>query len=245
MAESFKARLRHAANRLLHPLGLHLARRERAFEMDDVLVGAARRRIEIATWIDVGASDGSWSLRARRHFPHARFLLFEPLAERQPALAQLAQRFGFTPVAAAAGAAPGMLEFLVDPALDGSGVAAPGVTGATRAVPVETVDRMVTAHQLAGPYALKLDTHGHEIAVLEGAADVLARCSLLIIEAYNFPLTPTSLRFHELCAWLDAAGFRCCDLADPMRRPGDGALWQMDLAFAPATSPLFSSNRYR
>ena len=33
-------------------------------------------------------------------------------------------------------------------------------------------------------------------------------------------------------------------LADPMRRPGDGALWQMDLAFAPAGSPLFASNRY-
>jgi hypothetical protein len=29
-----------------------------------------------------------------------------------------------------------------------------------------------------------------------------------------------------------------------MRRPTDGALWQMDLAFAPATSPLFASNRY-
>jgi hypothetical protein len=29
-----------------------------------------------------------------------------------------------------------------------------------------------------------------------------------------------------------------------MRRAGDGALWQMDLAFAPMNSLLFASNRY-
>jgi hypothetical protein len=78
----------------------------------------------------------------------------------------------------------------------------------------------------------------------EGAGDLLDRTELLVIESYNFQLTPGCLRFHELCAWLEARGFRCCDLADPMRRPRDGALWQVDLAFAPATSPLFSSNRY-
>ena len=212
--------------------------------MNDLLAHAARRGLAINTWIDVGASDGSWSLLARRHFPQSRFLLFEPLAERQPALAALERRLGFLPLAAAAGAAPGTIAFAVDPALDGSGVAAPGTAAPTRTVPVETVDRAVTARLLAGPYGLKLDTHGHEIPVLEGAAAVLAHTALLVIEAYNFTLAPGCLRFHELCAWLEAAGFRCCDLADPMRRPGDGALWQMDLAFAPVSSPLFASNRY-
>lgn len=243
MAESLKSRLRHTANRLLHPLGLHLARRERAFEMDGLLARAASRSVTVATWIDVGASDGSWSLRAQRHFPTSRFLLFEPLAERQAALAVLSRRHGFHIAPAAAGAKPGTLDFSIDAALDGSGVAAPG-TAATRPVPVETIDRVVAQHALPAPFGLKLDTHGHEIPVLTGATAILAQASLLVIEAYNFPLTPTTLRFHELCAWLEARGFRCCDLADPMRRPGDGALWQMDLAFAPATSPLFASNCY-
>jgi hypothetical protein len=82
------------------------------------------------------------------------------------------------------------------------------------------------------------------VPVLEGASAVLQRTELLIIEAYNFTLTPGCLRFHELCAWLESRGFRCCDLADPMRRPADGALWQMDLAFAPSSSPLFGNNHY-
>jgi FkbM family methyltransferase len=243
MPESLKSRVRHAANRLLHPLGLHLARRDRAFEMDGLLARAAARGVTVGTWIDVGASDGSWSLQAKKYFPTARFLLFEPLDERQASLAALQRRHGFTIVAVAAGASPGTIAFAVDPALDGSGVAGPGAT-VTRSVAVETIDRTVAAHALPAPFALKLDTHGHEIPVLTGASAVLAQASLLVIEAYNFRLTPGTLRFHELCGWLETRGFRCCDLADPMRRPRDGALWQMDLAFAPAGSPLFASDTY-
>ena len=243
MAESFKSRARRSANWLLHPLGLHLVRRDRAFEMDGLLARAAGRGTKVGTWIDVGASDGSWSLGAQKHFPTSRFLLFEPLAERRAVLAALERSHGFTLAVVAAGASPGTIAFAVDPALDGSGVAAPGAP-AVRTVPVDTIERTVSAHGLPAPYGIKLDTHGHEIAVLTGASAVLAQASYLIIEAYNFPLTPDTLRFHELCAWLEARGFRCCDLADPMRRPRDGTFWQVDLAFAPANSPIFSSNNY-
>lgn len=238
-----RSRLQRLANAALAPAGLHLMRRDRAFEMDGLLARAAGRTSSPATVIDVGASDGVWSLRARRHFPRAHFLLFEPLAERQAALAKLKSIHGFDFIAAAAGARPGNISFKVDPALDGSGVAAPGEPG-TRTVPVETIDTAVAARGLAGPYCLKLDTHGHEIPVLEGATVALQQTQLLIIEAYNFQLTPDCLRFHELCAWLEVRGFRCCDLADPMRRPRDGVLWQMDLAFAPASSPLFAHSSY-
>jgi FkbM family methyltransferase len=243
MAESWNQRLQRGANRLLNPLGLHLVRRERAFEMNSVLSRAAARHTNIGTWIDIGASDGSWSISAQRHFPRAQFLLFEPLAERQAALKQLQQRRGFHIVAAAAGAAPGTIDFAIDLNLDGSGIAAPGAT-ATRSVPVESIDRAVSARRLPPPYGLKLDTHGFEVPVLNGAVEVLQSAALLIIETYNFSLVPGCLRFHELCAHLESHGFRCCDLADPMRRPKDGSFWQMDLAFARTDSPLFSSHTY-
>ncbi len=244
MAETFRARLQQIANTLLAPTGLHLERRNRVFDMDGLLARARARGAALASIIDVGASDGVWSLRARRYFPHANFLLFEPLAERRKALQDLCKKhraFDFVP--AAAGAAAGTVEFAIDPGLDGSGVAGPD-KAATRPVPLETIDAAVAARNLPGPYGLKLDTHGYEVPVLAGATQVLTRTELLIIEAYNFKLTPDCLRFHELCAWLEARGFRCCDLADPMRRPSDGVLWQADLAFAPATSLLFTSSRY-
>ncbi|MCW5549966.1 MAG: FkbM family methyltransferase [Opitutaceae bacterium] len=244
MAETLRSRVQQTVNRLLHPLGLHLARRDRVFNMSGLLTRAKLRGLAPATVIDVGASDGIWSLRARRHFPAAQFLLFEPLAERQPALQQLQKRHGFAIEPAVAGAAAGQAAFNVDPALDGSGVATAGTAG-TRTVPQTTVDHAVDARNLRGPYMLKLDTHGYEIPVLDGATRVIAETELLIIEAYNFTLTPDCLRFHELCAWLESRGFRCCDLADPMRRPGDGVLWQMDLAFAPKDHPMFATNGYR
>jgi FkbM family methyltransferase len=242
MAESTKARIRHATNALLHPLGLHLSRAERAFEMDGLVGRAAARGTNIGTWIDVGASDGSWSLRAQAHFPKACFLLFEPLAERQPGLESLRGRHGFDIVAAAAGAKSGSVDFAIDPDLDGSGIAVADSTK-TRSVPMETIDRAIAARALPGPYGLKLDTHGYELEVLAGASHALEHASLLVIEAYNFTLRPGSLRFHELCAWLEQRGFRCCDLADPMRRR-DGVLWQVDLAFVPSKSPLFKSDSY-
>ena len=243
MAETFRSRLQQVVNTVLAPLGVQLARRDRVFDMDGLLARAAARGFAPATVIDVGASNGIWSLRARRHFPAAKFLLFEPLAERHAALEKLRARHGFDFVPAAAGAQAGTVAFAIDPALDGSGVAAPG-DAAARVVPQETVDAAVAARGLPGPYCLKLDTHGYEISVLAGATSTLAQAQLLIIEAYNFQLTPGCLRFPELCAWLEARGFRCCDLADPMRRPHDGVFWQMDLAFVPATSPLFAANRY-
>jgi hypothetical protein len=107
-----------------------------------------------------------------------------------------------------------------------------------------TVDAEVAQRQLPAPYFLKLDTHGFEIPILEGATETLRQTELLIIEAYNFNLTRTSLRFHELCAWMEERGFRTCDLLEPLRRPGDGLLWQMDLVFLRKDHPAFARESY-
>jgi hypothetical protein len=123
MAESLRARLQKAANALLRPAGLHLARADRVFDMPGLLARAAARGHRPGTIIDVGASDGIWSLRAHKYFPASQFLLFEPLQERQATLDRLRQQHGFHIAASAAGARSGTVSFAIDPALDGSGVA--------------------------------------------------------------------------------------------------------------------------
>ena len=111
-------------------------------------------------------------------------------------------------------------------------------------VPVRRLDGLAAELGLAGPYAIKLDTHGYEIPILEGAGALLAQSALLVIECYNFRVAPQALLAHEMCAWLEARGFRCIDLCDPLHRARDGALWQMDLFFAPAASAAFQSDAY-
>ena len=214
--------------------------------MDAALRRAGARLPRVGTVIDVGAAAGRWTQRARPHFPDARFLLIEPLRERVAELEALRtadSRIDF--VSAVAGREPGETTFNVTDDLDGSGVAdSPGE--ASRTVKVTTIDGEVTRRQLPGPYFIKLDTHGYEVPILEGAMGVLCHTSLLMIEAYNFQLTDGCLRFPQLCTWLEKPfGFLPCDAVEPIRRPGDLVLWQMDIVFARMDAPFFSRKTYQ
>jgi len=210
--------------------------------------GALRRLAGagIRTVVDVGASNGRWSLAARRHFPGASFLLVEAQAEAHgAALERLRRRWPEVDlVLAAAGDRVGAVTFDARDPLGGVAGAAPGDPG-SRTVPMTTLDAELDRRSLAGPYLLKLDTHGFEIPILEGARRTLPQARALVIEAYNFRVSGTALRFHELSAWLEQRGFRCADLVDVLHRPRDGALWQMDLVFVPVGAPEFGSEEYR
>lgn len=202
------------------------------------LARAAGRGTPVSTVIDVGASDGRWSMMAATVFPNARFLLVEAQSTHAAALRELASRdHRFTTALVAAGPRDGTIHF--DASDPFGGVASEQPTGpADVLVPVRTLDRLVAEHNLAGPFLVKLDTHGFETAILGGASATLCRASLLVIEVYNFTLVPGDpgcLRFHELCVWLENRGFRCVDICEVSRRAGDQVLWQMDMLFEPAS----------
>lgn len=107
-----------------------------------------------------------------------------------------------------------------------------------------SVDSEVEKRNLKPPYLLKLDTHGFEVPILEGARKTLASASLVIIEAYNYQLNPDSLKFYELCDYMDKLGFGVVEIADPLLRKYDHSFWQMDIFFIPKASPSFSYNSY-
>ena len=244
---SFRNAILSSLNRLFALRGMELRSRVR-IESDCSMEAALRRsgaRLpKIGTVIDVGAAAGKWTRLARPHFPEAQFFLIEPLRERGPELEALrAQDRRVDFVSAVAGAKAGEATFNVTDDLDGSGVAdAPG--SASRTVAVTTIDREVAARNLPAPYFIKLDTHGYEVPILEGARATLAQTALLMIEVYNFQLTADCLRFPQLCARMEEFGFLPCDLIEPARRPVDLALWQMDLLFARADAPIFSRKTY-
>lgn len=115
---------------------------------------------------------------------------------------------------------------------------------ASTVVPSITIDYLCQQKKLKPPYFLKLDTHGFEIPIFEGAKETLRQTNLIVVEVYNFNLTDDSLRFPQLCQYLEDKGFQCIDMCDPMFREKDGAFWQMDLFFIPKSHPVFQDNSW-
>lgn len=233
-------------NAILSPFGVKIARASNdSFDMPSAIKRIADHDIDIRSIIDIGASNGNWSLEAMNAFPDASFVALEPLKERQESLRALKKKHpNFDYILCVAGEKDGGQTTLnVSDDLDGSTVG--GYGGEPRIVPVKTLDAIVKEKRLEGPYLIKFDTHGFEIPILNGAKETLAKTNIIVMEVYNFKITEHALRFHEICFQMEKLGFRCCDLANPMLRLHDKVFWQIDLFFARTDSKIFSYGEYK
>jgi len=98
-------------------------------------------------------------------------------------------------ILAAAGDAKGEIYF--DDRDPFGGVASKEQTAwASTCVPVTTIDSEIRERKLSRPFLIKLDTHGFEIPIIEGAAETLAMATLLVVEVYNFRILDNSLLFY-------------------------------------------------
>ena len=202
----------------------------------------------MASIIDVGASNGQWSLVARHFWPQARVHLVEALAHWQQALIEVCgQQTGFSHVLAAAGSEDaGELSFGNVSDTDDPYAGAVGVAGQAGSwqVPQVTLAGEAKRAGLKPPYLIKLDTGGFELPILAGAAPLLPDTSLAVIEVYNFHTNPHGVLFHEICQLMSEKGFRTVDLSDPLWRSHDNSLWQFDLFFVRADRPEFKFSGY-
>jgi hypothetical protein len=111
-------------------------------------------------------------------------------------------------------------------------------------VPVVSIDSEISKRDLKPPYLIKLDTHGFEVPILEGAKQALCQAELIIIETYNFRLTNKSLKYYEMCAYMEELGFSSIEIVDPILRKLDFSFWQMDIFFVPSKKNEFTKNHY-
>ena len=234
------------ANSFLKHFGAQIVRNtQREFKMASAVQRIRKHDIPINSIIDIGASNGKWSVEMTRIFPEALFLAIEPLIERKRELEKVKNTYSnFDYVLCVAGEKDGQeVTLAVSDDLDGSTVG--GVTEKFRKIPVRTIDSIIAEKKLEGPFLLKLDTHGYEIPILSGARNTLMETNVVIMEVYNFKISEHTMRFHEMCLYMEELGFRCYDMADPMLRLYDGAFWQMDIFFCRDNSKIFSHLQYR
>jgi FkbM family methyltransferase len=217
----------------------------KATSLDSALARTVTRRTHINTVIDIGASNGCWSKRLRKYYPRAFCLLVEANPYHRNALSQFrANHANLDIVLAAAGDTEGEIYFDGTDPFGGLASHEASDTMNLR-VPVTTIDSLCTKHQLQPPYLIKLDTHGFEVPILEGAKEALKQTTLLVVETYNFNIAPTSLRFPQMCQYLESKGFRCIDMCEPLYRDFDKAFWQADLFFAPDSYAGFECNIWK
>jgi len=203
-----------------------------------------RYRIEFRTVIDVGASNGLWTRDVIARFPSADYFLVEARREHEAGLRALcAAHPQVQYVICAAADRAGEVHFHGGDLFGGLAAHAP-FQEHNLIVPARTLDELARSHALHGPFLLKLDTHGFEEQILAGGQSVLANTAIAVIEAYNHRMGFGNLLFPELCARMEAWGFRCLDFFDPLYRPHDGAFWQADFAFARSTWPGFAHASY-
>jgi FkbM family methyltransferase len=204
-----------------------------------------RYRLDFATVIDVGASNGMWTREVLRRFPDRDYFLVEARREHEPALAALAAENPHVRYAiSAASDRAGEVHFHAGDLFGGLAAHAP-FSEHNIVVPARTLDELADQHRLKPPFFLKLDTHGFEEQILNGACAVLAQTAVAVIEAYNHRMGFGNWLFPELCEAMAKRGFRCLDFFDPLYRPHDASFWQADLAFARADRPQFQYQHYQ
>jgi FkbM family methyltransferase len=206
----------------------------------DALGRLKSRQIPFNTIIDVGASDGRWSEQALNFFPSAHCLCVEAQTAHEAGLkAFKAAHPNADYVFCAASDQAGEISFDARDLFGGIAMKTPWGDHCIK-VPAQTLDNLVSERKLPPPYLIKLDTHGHELPILAGAARILEQTEVLIVEVYNITGPPPAVPFWDFCREVGKLGYRCLDMFEPHFRPHDELFWQMDLVFARATRPEFS-----
>jgi FkbM family methyltransferase len=197
----------------------------------DTLARMASWGVQFDHFFDIGAAQGTWGPMVRKHWPQAMVHHFEAAPPWEPDLRRAAEQTGNAQVVmAAAGEQEGEAFFRYDPANPFGGALIDTPDEHTIRVPVVTLDGYIDKNAIQGRMALKLDTHGAERAILAGASNFMESCDLVIFETYNFG--PASRRFGQMAVLFEERyGLRCIDMAEPLWRPYDNALWQLDLYF--------------
>ncbi len=240
-----KSFIRRILNRLLGAIGYVPSYKipPQPLLFDATLRRTLKRGLEINTVIDIGASNGEWTKKVRTQLPDAYYLLIEANGVHQTALdlyIAISPKINYELVAASD--SNGKIYF--DSHDPFGGIADHNYREGFIELPTRTVDSLVQEHQLKPPYLLKLDTHGFEVPIFEGASDILDKTNLIVVEVYNFYIEAESLLFYELCDYLRQKGFRVIDICEPLHRKYDDSFWQMDLFFVREDRKEFYHNAY-
>jgi FkbM family methyltransferase len=201
--------------------------------------------------IDIGANRGDWTRLALSIFPDASVIMIEPQDEMQPYLSKLCSSVANCQhVKAGAGRAAGELVQTIWPDLNGSSFLPEAdssqlKSGKQRRTPVVTIDSLLCeTYPKFVPDLIKLDIQGFELEALSGANTTFGRTEVFIMETSLFGFLPGQPITREVISFMFERGYELYDITGYQRRPFDGALGQVDLAFVKSQGRFRSEARW-
>lgn len=201
-----------------------------------------------ATIIDGGAFIGEWSRRVRQIFPGAALLMLEANPEKREVLASVAATLGNASLRMSllGPEARSDVPFKIVEGGPGSSVLDERTSFPRTTVPMTmtTLDSVVGAAGVRGPFLLKLDVQGYEVEVLKGGARTLAQAEAVLLEVSLLQYNEGAPLFAEVVEYMKGAGFVAYDICGQVRRETDGALFQVDILFVPERSALRASKAF-
>jgi FkbM family methyltransferase len=176
------------------------------------------RGLEFNTVIDVGANRGQFALVARRCFPSAELVSFEPLPAPFLLLqAVLGDDQHATAHQVALGEVAGDATIHVPhkdhsssllPITDLQNTVFPGTAEeSTQTIRVARLSDLVKPEVILAPALLKLDVQGYELSVLKGSADVLDRFAYVYVECSFVELYEGQALAGDVISWLSDKGY--------------------------------------
>jgi len=174
--------------------------------------------------IDIGVGYGTPELY--KAFPNKNFILVEPLLEFEKPITEICSIYKAKWVKKAAGSIKqkkGLkvdeLDLQVSSFYDKSSLTTTNNRIYEKFIQVDILDNIVDEVESQGPYLLKIDTEGHELDVLKGAKNVLAKTELIIAEVSIAKRYHDSYTFAELIAFLNTVGFSLLDVLNQTKTP--------------------------
>jgi FkbM family methyltransferase len=184
------------------------------------------RSIDCATVVDVGANRGQFALVARRCFPTAKIISFEPLSDPVATYCRVFQRDERTTIhRAAIGLLSEMRMMHISRCDDSSSLLPisctqtaifPGTQEvSTLDVRVAPLDEFVSAGDLIAPAMLKLDVQGSEHEALMGCESLLHHFTFVYCECSFLELYTGQKLACDVIDWLSVRGFKLAGFYNP------------------------------
>ncbi len=230
------------ANKILNRFGLVIKDRDQYEERLSKVNSIWLQKLDIASIIDIGASTGGYSSKARKIYPAAKIASFEPLPKSYH---KLTERFkndlNHKAYNFVLSDKSGELEFNESSNSGSSSILTMSKTHAEAyphtakntaiKVKADTLDAVFDSLGLEGNILLKLDVQGAEALVLKGAEQTLSKVKVVFIETSFVELYKGQWLFDDLYSFMKKHDFHLAGVENVSQNLKDGSFLQMDAYF--------------